>query len=62
MLREPWESEKVVLTGNLISPAGQSPGCFVFSASRQNSGILQLVNPSAERQSRVPSGVEKVTG
>ena len=59
MLREPWESEKVVLTGNLVSPVGQSLGCSVFLASCQNSGYLQLVNLSAERQSCIPSGVEK---
>ena len=44
MLREPWESEKVVLTGNLVSPVGWSPGCSVFLASRRNSGYLQLLN------------------
>ena len=54
--------KKVVITGNLVSPVGQSPGCSVFSASCRNSGYLQLASPSAERQSRVPSGVEKVTG
>ena len=62
MLREPWESEKVVLTGNLVSPVGQSLGCSVFLASHRNSGYLQLLNLSAERQSCILSGVEKVTG
>ena len=62
MLREPWELEKVVLTGNLVSLVARSPGCSVFLASRRNSGYLQLVNLSAERQLCVPSGVEKVTG
>ena len=62
MLREPWELEKVVLTGNLVSPVGRSPGCSVFSASRRNSSYLQLVNLSAERQSCILSGVKKVTG
>ena len=62
MLREPWESEKVILTGNLISPVGQSPDCSVFSVSHRNSGYLQLVNLSAERQLCILSGVEKVTG
>ena len=28
MLQEPWESEKVVLTGNLISPVGRSTRLF----------------------------------
>ena len=51
MLREPWESEKAVLTGNLVSPVGRSLGCSVFSASCWNSSYLQLVNLSAERQS-----------
>ena len=46
MLREPWESEKVILTGNLVSPVGRSLGCSVFSASCRNSGYLQLVNES----------------
>ena len=62
MLWEPWELEKVVLIGNLVSLVGQSLGCSVFSASRWNSGYLQLLNLSAERQSCVLSGVEKVTG
>ena len=62
MLWEPWESEKVVLTGNLISPVGRSQGCSVFLASRRNSGYLQLMNLSAERQLCILSGVEKVTG
>ena len=62
MLREPWESEKVVLTGNLVNLVGQSPGCSVFSASHWNSGYLQLVNLSAERQSCILSGVEKISG
>ena len=62
MLREPWESEKVVLTANLVSLVGRSPGCSVFSASRRNSGYLQLLKLSAERQSCILSGVEKVTG
>ena len=62
MLQEPRELEKVVLTGNLVSPVGRSPGCSVFTASHQNSGYLQLVNLSAERQSCILSGVEKVTG
>ena len=42
MLREPCKSEKVVLTGNLISPVGQSLGCSVFLALRQNSGCLLI--------------------
>ena len=62
MLQEPWELEKVILTGNLVSPVGQSLGCSVFSASRWNSGYLQMVNLSAEKQSCILSGVEKVTG
>ena len=59
MLWEPWESEKVVLTGNLVSPVGQSPGCSVFSASRRNSGYLQLVNESKCRDNRAFSLVLK---
>ena len=62
MLQEPWKSEKVVLTGNLVSPVGRSPGGSVFSASRRNSSCLQLLNLSAERQWCILSGVEKVTG
>ena len=61
MLREPWESEKVILTGNLASPVGQS-GCSVFLGSCPNSGILQFGESSVERQLCIPSGVEKVTG
>ena len=40
MLREPCRSEKVVLTGNLVSPVARSLGCCVFSALSWNSGRL----------------------
>ena len=62
MLQEPWESEKVILTGNLVSPVGQSPGCSVSSASHRNSSYLQLWILNAGRQSCIVSGGEKVTG
>ena len=42
MLRETCRSEKVVLTGNLVSPVAQSPGCCVFSALSRNSGHLLI--------------------
>ena len=34
--------EKVVLTGNLVSPVARSPGCCVFSALSRNSGRLLI--------------------
>ena len=58
MLREPWESVKVVLTENLISPVGRSPGCSVFSASCRNSGYLQF-DESKYRDNRAFSLVLK---
>ena len=42
MLWEPCRSEKVVLTGNLVSPVARSPGCCVFLALSRNSGRLLI--------------------
>ena len=42
MLQGPCRSEKVVLTGNLVSPVARSPGCCVFSALSRNSGRLLI--------------------
>ena len=42
MLQEPCRSEKVVLTGNLVSPVARSLGCCVFSALSRNSGHLLI--------------------
>ena len=41
MLWEPWESEKVVLTGNLVSPVGRSPVLLSF---RHHAGIPVVFN------------------
>ena len=54
MLWEPWESEKVVLTGNLASPVGRSPGYSVFSASHRNSSILQFGESKCRDNSASP--------
>ena len=58
MLREPCKLEKAVLTGNLVSPVGRSPGCSVFSALRWNSGCL-LIDESKYRDNRAFSLVLK---
>ena len=62
MLRELWESEKVVLTGNLISPVGLITGLFcLFGITPEFQ--LSSIGESKCRETIVhPSGVEKVTG